>query len=56
MWGGLPAETGAFVFYHNRTSTDQITGCGGAAKKKIGRRMMRNEVLRYLENLRAAFR
>lgn len=55
VWGGLPAETGSFVYYHNRTSTDQIAGLGGAVKKSIGRRIMQNEVLGFLESLRAAF-
>jgi hypothetical protein len=55
VWGGLPAQTGSFVYYHNRTSTDQITGAGSAIKKSIGRRLMQKEVLRFLESLRAAF-
>ncbi len=55
VWGGLPAAVGSYVYYHNRTSTDRITGIGGAFKKSIGRRMMQNEVLRFLESLRAAF-
>lgn len=55
VWGGVTAEQGSFVYYHNRTSTDQVAGTGGAFKKSIGRRMMKNEVLDFLESLRAAF-
>ncbi len=40
VWGGLPAESGSFVYYHNRTSTDQVAGAGGSVRKTIGRRVM----------------
>ena len=55
VWGGLPAEAGTYVYYHNRTSTDRVTGAGGSVRKSIGRRMMQSEVLRFLEELREAF-
>ena len=55
VWGGLPAERGSYVFYHNRTSTDRVAGFGSSMRKALGRQLMENEVLAFLERLRAAF-
>jgi hypothetical protein len=36
----LPMKTGTLVVYTNRTSTDQVTGFGGGAKRSIGSKLL----------------
>jgi len=42
--GFLPAEGGTVVVYSNHTSTDQVTGFGGGAKRSIGSKLMASEL------------
>lgn len=42
--GFLPAEGGTLVIYTNHTSTDQVAGFGGSAKRGIGRKFMAGEL------------
>jgi len=43
--GLLPVKEGTVVFYLNRTSTDQVAGFGSGMKRKIGKQMLRDEVV-----------
>lgn len=47
----LPVEGGTVVLYANHTSTDQVTGFGGGAKRSIGTKMMAGEVQGLFEKL-----
>ena len=40
----LPVEGGSVLLYTNRTSTDQVDGFGGSARRSIGDRMMESEL------------
>ncbi|MGH0034134.1 MAG: hypothetical protein ACQGVK_03815 [Myxococcota bacterium] len=40
----LPVENGTAVVYVNRTSTDQVAGFGGGAKRSIGSRMLASQL------------
>ena len=40
----IPIESGTAVFYVNRTSTDQVTGFGGSAKRSIGSKMLASQL------------
>lgn len=40
----LPVEYGAVVLYATRTSTDQVSGFGGSAKRTIGNKIMGGEI------------
>ncbi len=42
--GFFPVEEGTLVVYVNRTSTDQVAGFGGSAKRSIGRKMMTGQL------------
>ncbi len=42
--GFLPAQGGTVVVYANHTSTDQVAGFGGGAKRSIGSRLMASEL------------
>jgi hypothetical protein len=42
--GFLPAEGGTVVVYSNHTSTDQVAGFGGGAKRSIGSKLMASEL------------
>jgi len=52
----LPAKGGTVVVYGNRTSTDQVAGLGGSARRSIGARMLGTELEALLEKARAAAR
>jgi hypothetical protein len=52
--GFLPAEGGTLVIYTNHTSTDQVAGFGGSAKRGIGRKFMAGELQKLFEKARAA--
>jgi hypothetical protein len=40
----LPAQGGTIVVYSNHTSTDQVAGFGGGAKRSIGSKLMGSEL------------
>lgn len=40
----LPARGGTLVVYTNRTSTDQVTGFGGGAKRSIGSKLLSSQL------------
>lgn len=42
--GFLPAQGGTVVVYSNHTSTDQVAGFGGSAKRSIGSKLMASEL------------
>jgi hypothetical protein len=48
----LPVAEGTAVFYIGRTSTDQVTGFGGGAKRAIGSKLMGSEIEALFEKLR----
>ena len=50
----LPATGGTLVVYANRTSTDQVTGFGGSAKRSIGSRLLASQLEAIFERARAA--
>ena len=52
--GFLPTEGGTLVVYGNHTSTDQVAGFGGGAKRSIGRKIMASELKKLFEKARVA--
>ncbi len=48
----LPVTGGTAVFYGNRTSTDQITGFGGGAKRSIGSKLLASQLEDLFEKVR----
>jgi hypothetical protein len=52
--GFLPVKDGTLVIYTNHTSTDQLTGFGGSAKRGIGRRLMARELEKLFKRTSAA--
>jgi hypothetical protein len=42
--GFLPMQEGTLVYYANRTSTDQVSGMGGGARRAIGSRLLRSQL------------
>jgi hypothetical protein len=50
----FPVKEGTFVFYSNRTSTDQVAGFGGGMKRKIGGQMLQKEVIKLFTTYRQA--
>jgi hypothetical protein len=50
----FPVKEGTFVFYSNRTSTDQVAGFGGGMKRKIGGQMLQREVVKLFTTYREA--
>ncbi len=42
--GFFPVKEGTLVVYTNRTSTDQVAGFGGGAKRSIGSKVMASEL------------
>jgi hypothetical protein len=52
--GFLPVEGGTLVIYTNHTSTDQVGGFGGSAKRGIGRKFMAGELKKLFDKGRAA--
>ena len=50
----FPTQSGTVVMYANRTSTDQIEGFGGRAKRSIGSRAMASQLQSLFENVRSA--
>ena len=50
----LPDAKGTLVVYANRTSTDQVTGMGGGAKRSIGSKLLASQLETLFEKSRAA--
>jgi hypothetical protein len=51
--GFIPVEQGTVVVYVNRTSTEQVSGFGGGAKRKIGSRVMASQLRSLYAKVRA---
>ena len=49
----LPVDEGTLVIYINHTSTDQVAGLGGGAKRRIGRSVMAGQLKGVFETTRA---
>jgi hypothetical protein len=49
----LPVDEGTLVIYTNHTSTDQVAGPGGRAKRKIGHTVMAGQLKKLFEATRA---
>ena len=49
------SEGGTLVVYGSRTSTDQVAGFGGAAKRAIGARVMGGKIAENIERARKNF-
>jgi hypothetical protein len=49
----LPVKSGTAVFYSNRTSTDQVTGFGGGAKRSIGSEILGSQLESLFETVRS---
>ncbi len=52
--GFVPLQGGTLVVYGNHTSTDQVAGFGGGAKRSIGRKVMSGELKKLFEQTRTA--
>lgn len=52
--GVMPVEGGTVVLYSNHTSTDQVAGIGSGLRHSIGRKQMRDEIVKSFEQIRAA--
>lgn len=50
----MPVKEGTLVAYLNNTSTDQVLGFGGSAKRAIGERLMMRQLSGLFEKLRKA--
>jgi hypothetical protein len=48
----LPVTGGTAVFYAKRTSTDQVTGFGGSAKRSIGSKLLASQLEELFEKVR----
>lgn len=48
----LPVEDGAVVLYATRTSTDQVSGFGGSAKRAVGNKIMGGRMAENFERAR----
>lgn len=52
--GFLPVSKGTLVVYANRTSTDQVAGFGGGAKRSMGGRILASQLESLFEDLQKA--
>jgi len=52
--GMLPMQQGTLVIYANRTSTDQVTGFGGGAKRAIGSKLLTSQIEQLYQKVRAS--
>jgi hypothetical protein len=52
--GFLAVPEGTLVVYTNHTSTDQVAGFGGGAKRSIGRKFMASQLETLFQKTRAA--
>jgi len=50
----VPTGSGTVVVYGNRTSTDQITGFGGGAKRSIGSKVLESQLQDMFQKIRGA--
>jgi hypothetical protein len=50
----VPVAEGTAVFYINRTSTDQVDGFGGSAKRSIGSKLLASQLKELFENVSKA--
>jgi hypothetical protein len=50
----IPVKGGTVVVYTNRTSTDQVTGFGGGAKRAIGSKLLASELEGIFQKLQTA--
>ena len=50
----LPMQQGTLVIYANRTSTDQVAGFGGSAKRAIGSKLLSGEIEKLYQDVRSA--
>lgn len=48
----VPVKDGTAVFYGNRTSTDQVSGFGGGAKRSIGSKLLSSQLEELFESVR----
>ncbi|MGR8934960.1 MAG: hypothetical protein ACU837_11320 [Gammaproteobacteria bacterium] len=53
--GIFPVAQGAILFSENCTTSDQVAGFGEKLRHKIGRNLMREELIRRFKNLRAVY-
>jgi hypothetical protein len=49
----LPMKTGTLAIYSNRTSTEQVTGIGGSAKRSIGSKVLASQLQALYKKLQA---
>lgn len=49
----VPVKLGTAVFYQNRTSTDQVEGVGGGARRAIGNRVLGSQLEALFAKVRA---
>ena len=47
----VPVDGGSVVLYSNRTSTDEVSGFGGGARRTIGDDLMRTQLKRLYESM-----
>ena len=50
----LPMQKGTLVLYTNRTSTDQVTGFGGGAKRSIGSKLLSSQLEALYQKVQSA--
>jgi hypothetical protein len=50
----LPAKGGTLVVYSNRTSTDQVSGFGGSAKRSLGGKILASQLEDLFQRVSAA--
>jgi hypothetical protein len=53
--GALPVSDGVVIFYGNRTSSDQVAGFMSGMRHEIGRGMMRDSLVKAMEQIRATW-
>ena len=53
--GGVTYQDGVLVFATSRFSTDEILGVGGPMKRTVGRALLKDEMRKRLDRLRASF-
>jgi hypothetical protein len=50
--GVMPMSGGTIVLYSNRTFTDQVAGFGSGLRRSIGRKQMRDAIVKNFEQIR----
>jgi hypothetical protein len=50
----LPVQGGTVAVYGNRTSTDQVEGFGGSAKRSVGSRLLESQLEAIFQKARTA--